>query len=191
MRSPAQLLKRCRIISFIRRAERPEISALDKKSLESFKSIDDAVFVAFLGPGNVELKSSFTTLASRNHNRFSFGVVSDGALAGAENILLGCIVRYKVGEEHQSLCAQSRLDILQDFVEESTAPLIGEMTRRNELKFLQVRFPIYLIDEKTELTLFRLGNHWFTSLPKRRASGKDIEQLSRSWRRSIKNTSTS
>jgi protein disulfide-isomerase A1 len=120
------------------RLERPVVSAIDKRSLDILKSVDDAVFISYFNPKDVELKSSFTTLASRNHHRFTFGTVSDAALARAENVPLGCIVRYSTEEEPKTLCGQSRLDILQEFVEKSTVPLIGEMTRRNELKYLQV-----------------------------------------------------
>lgn len=138
MRGSVQLLKRSRIVPFMHRSGRPEVSVLDKTSLIPFQSIDNDVFVAFIAPGDLGFKSSFMTLATRNSDRFSFGVVSDEALAKAEKISLGCIVRYEVGKEPHSLCRQSRLDMLQDFVEKLTTPLIGEMTRRNELKYLQV-----------------------------------------------------
>ena len=115
------------------------VSTLEKKSLPSFKYIDEDVFVAYMDPKDTELKSRFTTLAAHNRATFTFGIVSDAALARDEKVTLGCVVRYKVGEDEQTLCGQSRIDILQDFVEESTAPLIGEMTRRNQLKYLQVR----------------------------------------------------
>jgi protein disulfide-isomerase A1 len=131
----------------MRRSERPVVSTLDKDSLTAFKSIDDAVFIGHFGSGHAQLKSSFTTLASRNHNKFSFGIVSNAALAQANDIPLGCITCYKSQGEQETLCDQSRLDVLQDFVERSTAPLIGEMTRRNELKYLQVRRPIWLTCE--------------------------------------------
>ena len=95
-----------------------------------------------------EFKSRFTTLASHNHERFTFGIVSDAALAKAENVPLGCIVCYKADEDEQMLCSQSRSDILQGFVEKSTTQLIGEMTRRNELKYLQVRSRIHVKQRK-------------------------------------------
>ena len=122
----------------MRRSERPIVSNLDKNNFTAFKSVDDAVFIAYTGSGNGEIKASFTTLASRNRDRFTFGIISSSALAKANDIPLGCIVCYKAEGEKETLCGQSRLDILQEFVEKSTAPLIGEMTRRNELKYLQV-----------------------------------------------------
>ena len=133
------MLKRRRILPFLRRSERPVVSTLEKRSLPSFKYIDEDVFVAYMDPKDTELKSRFTTLAAHNRATFTFGIVSDAALARDEKVTLGCVVRYKVGEDEQTLCGQSRIDILQDFVEKSTAPLIGEMTRRNQLKYLQVR----------------------------------------------------
>jgi protein disulfide-isomerase A1 len=138
------MLKGDRIVPFLRRSELPALSTLDKKTLASFKSIDDAVFVAYMDQKDPGFKSIFTDLASHNHERFAFGIVTDAALAKTERVPLGCIVRYKAGEDEQNLCGQSRLDVLQDFVEKSTAPLIGEMTRRNELKYLQVRCPVYV-----------------------------------------------
>lgn len=133
-----QKLIQSSILPFTLRSERPTLSVLDERSLEPFKTIDDAVFIAYLGK-DPALESSFSALASRNQARFSFGIVPDATITEDKHIPFGCIVRYKSGEEPMSTCENSRLDILQEFVEKSTVPLIGEMTRRNELKYLQVR----------------------------------------------------
>jgi protein disulfide-isomerase A1 len=132
-------LIRSSIIPFALRSERPTLSVLDKSNLKKFKTVDDTVFIAYLRSKDVALKSSFAALACRNQGRFSFGIVSDATITDDEDITFGCIVRYQPGEERISICENSRVDILQEFVEKSTVPLIGEMTRRNELKYLQVR----------------------------------------------------
>jgi protein disulfide-isomerase A1 len=132
------------------------VSTLDKNSLAAFKSIDDAVFIGYYGSGDAELKSSFTTLASRNHHSFTFGTSSSAALAKTDSVALGCIVCHRTAREPETLCGQSRLDVLQEFVDKSTTPLIGQMTRRNELKYLLVCPPAAKTDQRTNL--YRPGN---------------------------------
>lgn len=135
----------------MQRSNRPVVSTLDKASIAAFKSIDNAVFIGYYGSGDAELKSSFTTLASRNSHSFTFGISSSAALAKADGVALGCIVCHRTSRQPETLCGQTRLDVLQDFVDKSTTPLIGEMTRKNELKYLLVCPPAAKTGQKTNL----------------------------------------
>lgn len=85
------------------------------------------------------VKSTFATIATRNSGKYAFGIVSDASLAKADNLPFPSIVCYRSDEgEKEILPGKPSINELQRFVETSTEPLIGDMTRRNELKYLKV-----------------------------------------------------
>jgi protein disulfide-isomerase A1 len=84
------------------------------------------------------LKSAFIELASRNHDKYTFGLASDKRLAEADNVQVPSVVVHKSKEgEQEVLPGPSGIDTLEKFVEAATAPSIGEFTRRNELKYMK------------------------------------------------------
>jgi protein disulfide-isomerase A1 len=104
---------------------------------------------------DADLKSAFTELASRNHYKFAFGIASSVSLAKASNIPLPSIVCYKIGEGEQEIFSgQSEIDALEKFMETSTALPIGDMTRRNEMKYLKACHPsLVLMEDKTDFRI--------------------------------------
>lgn len=103
-----------------------------------FKSIDEAVFVAYLSPTDGWLKTAFESLGARNRDRFSFGITSNVRLADLEGVGVPSIVCYKPTEgEREIFSDEWGWKALEAFVETATAPLIGEFTRRNEIKYLR------------------------------------------------------
>jgi protein disulfide-isomerase A1 len=126
------------IVSFLNRATLPTISTLDSKNITDFKSVDEAVVIAYIPEEQMALKSAFTELASRNHDKFTFGIVTDKLLAQAENVQVPSVVVHKPREgEQEILSGPSGIDALEKFLETATAPPIGEFTRRNELKYMK------------------------------------------------------
>jgi protein disulfide-isomerase A1 len=84
--------------------------------------------------------STFTDLASRNHHKFAFGIASNANLAKAGSIPVPSLVCYKAWEgEQEILSGQSGIEALEKFMETATTHPIGEMTRRNEMRYLKVR----------------------------------------------------
>jgi protein disulfide-isomerase A1 len=125
-------------VPYTRRLTLPDIYFLDSTNITSFKSVDEHVFVRYLNPTDIDLRSIFETLATRNHQKFAFGIATDVSLANAENIPVPSIVCYKPSEGEQELSyGEWGLESLDSFIEASTTPLIGELTRRNEMKYLQ------------------------------------------------------
>lgn len=112
---------------------------MDSINISDFKSIDEYVVVAYLNPEDNESKSTFERLAAGSHHKFSFGMTTDVRLANAENVPIPSIVCYKTSDGEQEIFSgEWRLRTMESFIEASTAPLIGELTRRNEMKYLQV-----------------------------------------------------
>jgi len=139
------------IIQFIFRSTLPPISTLDSKNRTSFESIDSTVFIAYLHPSDTSLKSAFATLAARYHLQYTFGM---SFTEPRNNITsLPSIVCYKPNEgetEVLSLSPQAGIDEIEKFMEASTAPLIGEITRRNEMKYLKAgKSLIYIFSPST------------------------------------------
>jgi protein disulfide-isomerase A1 len=131
-----------RIISFLGRATLPIVSILDQRNATDFKSADETVVIAYIPEEEKTLRSAFTELAFRHHDKYTFGIVSDMHLAQAENIQLPSVVVHNSKEgEQEVLPGPSGIDALEKFLEQATAPSIGEFTRRNELKYMKVLFP--------------------------------------------------
>lgn len=131
------------IASFINRATLPVVSTVDGRNITAFKSIDEIVFIAYMAPEHVQFESAFLSIATSNHHRFSFGISTSSSFVGADKIALPSIVCYKAQEgEQEVLSGESGVDAMEAFVETATTPLIGQMTRRNEMKYLNVRYHI-------------------------------------------------
>ncbi|KAH8600052.1 thioredoxin-like domain-containing protein [Bisporella sp. PMI_857] len=139
------------LTSFLSRSLLPVVSIIDKKNFTAFQSKDEAVFIAFPVTGSEEaMFSSMASLAARNRDRFTFGVASQ-ELVKSQTAHAGCILAYVTENgEPQKLCKEWKLDVLESFVEKATAPLIGEMTRRNELKYLKAGKSLVYVFAKTE-----------------------------------------
>ncbi|KAH8747544.1 thioredoxin-like domain-containing protein, partial [Hyaloscypha finlandica] len=126
------------IVSFLNRAVLPVVSTLDQNNITEFKFGDEAVIIAYIPEEEKTLKAAFVELASRNHDKFTFGIASDKSLAKAVNIQIPSVVVHKPKEgEQEVLPGPSGIDALESFLETATAPSIGEFTRKNELKYMR------------------------------------------------------
>lgn len=120
------------IISFLRRAARPTITQLDEKMITAFQSIDDAVVVAHIHPRDAHIRTLFKSLAHRYHDRASFG-----QLETADDEV-STVVCYNNKDNEQSTTSDlSAIDTLSSFVEACIRPLVGEFSRRTEVKYAQ------------------------------------------------------
>jgi hypothetical protein len=126
------------ILQYVARSSLTTVSILNKRNIKDFQAVDEAVFIAYPAPDDRNLHSSFQSLAMGNCDRFSFGI-ADASLGTTDNISPSCVVCYKtLSGEQKRLCGESKLEALENFMETVTEPLVGEMTRRNEMKYLKV-----------------------------------------------------
>lgn len=114
------------------------VSMVDKRTIKQFKAKDEVVFIAYPDPEDSVLKSTFASLAARNRDKFTFGLADQQSLANSEGVAPGCVVRYVEHSDPKPICGEWKLETLERFVEAAAAPIVGEMTRRNELKYLKV-----------------------------------------------------
>ncbi|KAI4596686.1 hypothetical protein KJ359_005028 [Pestalotiopsis sp. 9143b] len=121
------------IISFLRRAGRPATTHLDDKTITAFQSIDDAVVVAHIHPRDAHVRTLFQSLAHRYRDRASFGQLE--TKGGPSTV-----VCYNNRDDEQSTASDlSAVDTLAAFVEACITPLVGEFSRRTEVRYAQVR----------------------------------------------------
>ncbi|KAI6711314.1 hypothetical protein JHW43_006144 [Diplocarpon mali] len=126
------------IVSFMKRAELPEVSVLDHKNITSFKSVDGAVFIAYVGGLQDRLALLFSSLARRYHDRYAFAIVTDSSLVKREGLQYPTIMCYKRSESKQHLFpVEVEVLDLERWMANVTTPLVGEFTRRNEVKHLK------------------------------------------------------
>ena len=137
--------------------------------------MDEAVIIAYIPEEEKTLKAAFVELASRNHDKFTFGIASDKTLAKAVNIQIPSVVVHKPKEgEQEVLPGPSGIDALESFLETATAPSIGEFTRRNELKYMRAGF--HSFPTKSQLTEIKAGKslvYYFTRTPQDRETYRE------------------
>ncbi|KAK0705779.1 hypothetical protein B0T21DRAFT_377548 [Apiosordaria backusii] len=123
------------INSFVQRQSRPVISYVNDKSMPSFQKSDDITFIGHFGPTERQLKEDFTKLAKQYHDRFSFAI----ATYVVPKLLVECfnnIDEISLSATNNDLANPGAL---QHFILSCSAPLVPEMTRRNEMEFFQTR----------------------------------------------------
>lgn len=119
-------------MAFLRRALRPVLTTLTLKDSLTFSSADDVVFVAHLAPGDDGLRERFAALARQYRDRYTFAV---GPQANRESVI-ECF-NNPDGERHSTKSMEA-VESLEGLVRACATPLIGELTRRNELEYLGV-----------------------------------------------------
>ena len=117
----------------------PVVSVLDNHNISAFKSIDEITIIAFIDPEDVSTESTFRTVATRNNDKFTFGIAYTPSLAEGYNVPFPSIVCYRSQHsEIETLQGRPGLNDMQRFLDMSTVPLVGRMTRRNEMNYLKV-----------------------------------------------------
>lgn len=148
------------IRSFLQRALRPTVSTVTEKNLTSFRRIDEIVFVAQMAHEHAVFKHRFETIAKRYGDRFSFAVMTSQHET--------TVVCYNIKGVEMVLPDLTTVDALQNFVKQCSAPLIPELTRRNEMEYSSVS---YLVAQsvpavETNLIVLQKGKsfvHYFVS----------------------------
>lgn len=107
-------------------------------SLDAFKSADDVAFVAFLDPQDSASTEAFFEVASRYRDEFRFGSVTDSAVAESQGVKVPAVVCYR-SVDGDKLVANFEPDKLDNWVKESSRPVLGDLTVLNRQRLLDVR----------------------------------------------------
>ncbi|KAI0420345.1 thioredoxin-like protein [Xylaria grammica] len=118
------------IVSFLKRAGRPPVTVLDEEKAAAFQSVDDTVLIAHINPRDDHVAAALKTIASQFQDRTSFASVDTPGTT-----TVACY-NNRDGQKF-TLSDLTAVDALSKLVESCMAPLIGEFTRANEMKYLQ------------------------------------------------------
>lgn len=90
--------------------------------------------MAHINPRDAHVRTLFQSLAHRYRDRASFGQLETGGPS--------TVVCYNNRDDEQSTTSDlSAVDTLAAFVEACITPLVGEFSRRTEVKYAQVSTP--------------------------------------------------
>lgn len=106
----------------------PAVSILDKDSLETFKTADKVVLVAFLEADDKASNETFTSVADSLRDTYLFGATNDAALAKAEGVKAPAVVLYKAFDEGKSVFdGKFEKEAVEKFAKMAATPLVGEV----------------------------------------------------------------
>jgi len=130
------------MVHFLNRWARPAVTAVTADSLASFKTIDETVFIAYVGAGSDgdEARRAFDEVAAKYRDEFSFGVVTDPGVSAEQDITPPAVVCYRVVDRDAKALPSFAYDpeALAKLVLEASRPVVGELTPSNHKRFLDV-----------------------------------------------------
>ncbi|KAJ9136710.1 Protein disulfide-isomerase [Pleurostoma richardsiae] len=139
-------------LNFIARSKRPTMAQIDVGQLKEFKVIDETAFIGYFAPEDTVAKQTFSDVAARYRDEFSFGIVSDTAVFGDQNVKPPTVVCHKPedGDTHSFSSFSEAGDALEKFVIEASRPVIGELTKLNQQRLLDRGWPMIYVFAETE-----------------------------------------
>lgn len=121
------------MLSFVKRAARPSVTILNNEKIQAFQSSDDYVVVAQISPQDAHIKAAYNTLASQYQDQLSFG--------SAETASATTVSCFNNRDSQQFTVSDlTTIDALPNLIESCLTPVVGEFTRANEMKYLQVSY---------------------------------------------------
>lgn len=125
--------------------QNPVISHPEPKTIKQFSESDDITVLVTTQPKNSKFLARIDALAATYRDRYSFAVV-DGAVT-----TVTCYNNVD-STQHQGQNLE-QISSLEKLVQACAEPLIPQLTRRNEMKYVSVCFPAF----RTENLLTRCG----------------------------------
>ena len=118
------------------------VSQLDSvEAVDGFKVKDETLFVAYLGDADGPEAKAFADVAERYREEFSFGLVSDPAVAESQKATVPSVVCYRTADGDTvtfSAFDQEQPSKLEDWVKEASRSVVGELTVQNRQRLLEV-----------------------------------------------------
>ncbi|KAK3375072.1 thioredoxin-like domain-containing protein [Podospora didyma] len=159
---------------YITRFKEPVISEIaSADDLAAFKTADETVFVAFLGPEHEVLKRAFAGAATRYREEFRFGAVVDPAVAAASGVQVPSIACYRPTDDDTVVHFPSpgEPEKLDAWVQEASRPVLGELTLLNRQRLIDRGYPMVYVfsssePERKQLrdTLYKFAKSYHDSL---------------------------
>lgn len=136
----------------------PSVSTLDKETIESFKTSDKVVLVAYFAADDKASNETFSKVANSLRDNYLFGATSDAELAEAAGVKQPGLVLYKSFDEGEDKFTETFSEAeIEKFAKVSSVPLVGEVGPETYGDYMAVRdmnIPTY------EAKLIR-GTGWY------------------------------
>lgn len=178
-----QLLIRNSIESFLNRIAKPTVNEVADVSNRELLASDDIVIIAQVAANNDEtlFEERFRETAERYVDRFTFVLSAAGA---GEAKSLQCYNNIDSSSFRTTELASH--GAIEAFVKRCSAPLIPELTRRNELTYLSVSLTRSVSRRRTDKN--RLENHSCTISPRPSRTGRAGRTPLGTWRAATPST---
>ncbi|KAJ2539678.1 protein disulfide-isomerase precursor [Coemansia sp. RSA 1933] len=130
------------IISYMRKQLLPPLSQLTEDNFAKFTKSDRVVVVGFIDDSESADYTNLEALANELRDDYSFGVVTDKALAKEQGIDVPGIVVYKEFDDGKDVFdGKITADEVRSFVKSSSVPIFGEISGENYAMYAQSGLP--------------------------------------------------
>lgn len=109
-------------------------------SIDAFNGIDETVFVAYIDADDHSARGAFEELANRYREEFTFGLVSGTTLIEQQASVSPTITCHLIDGDKVTRKTTPFADsaALEKFVLEASRPVVGELTKYNQQRLLNV-----------------------------------------------------
>lgn len=138
------------IVSYMITQSLPAVSILEKDTVESFKSMEKVVIIAYIDAKDTASTNVFTAVADQHRHEYLFGSVSDTAIAERDGVKAPAVLVYKIDEGKSHFHGKFDAELITEFVKTSAAPLIGEIGHETFDGFMSAGLPLAYVFAETE-----------------------------------------
>lgn len=116
------------------------MSEVSTDKIDSSGGIDETVFVAYIGSDDNAARETFSEVAKKYREEFSFGIVSDAALLEEHASVLPTVTCHLKDGGTITRTTTSFTDsaALEKFVIKASRPVVGELTQWNQQRLVNV-----------------------------------------------------
>ena len=128
----------------------PAVSDVTADTLESFKTQDKIVVVAYFAADDKTSNTTFTEVAGKLRDNYLFGAVNDAAVAKEEGVSQPSIVLYKTFDEGKNTFTEKfDVEAITKFAKSAATPLIGEVAPETYQGYMDSGLPLAYIFAET------------------------------------------
>lgn len=116
------------------------MSEVSTDNIDSFSGIDETIFVAYIRSDDDAARETFSEVAKKYREEFTFGIVSDATLLEEHGSVLPSVTCHLKDGGTVTRTTTSFTDsaALEKFVIKASRPVVGELTQWNQQRLINV-----------------------------------------------------
>jgi protein disulfide-isomerase A1 len=131
------------IVSYMVKQSLPAVSVLTKETIDSFKTSDKVVVVAYFNADDKKSNETFSKIAESHRDDYLFGAISDPAVIEAAKVTAPGVIVYRTFDEPETVYDGAfEADALTSFVKTTAIPLIGEVGPETYAGYMSAGIPL-------------------------------------------------